>query len=85
MKNQPIRTTFTLLVELVKELGGEPMKQRFLREIGPYLKPKERPMTEEEYQFGLEKMREELPVFKQYLAQCRLEHLPGGDVLFIEP
>jgi hypothetical protein len=78
MKNQPKRTTFTLLIEFVNELGGEPMKQTFLRDLGAYLKQKERPMTEEEYQFGLEKIREELPAFKRYLLQTRYEDLSDG-------
>ena len=74
MKNTPTRTNFSLLVELSKELGGEPMKQAFLRDMADYVKANmvDKELTEEEFQSCLKKMREELPAFKEYLLQNRL-------------
>lgn len=71
------RTYFTLLVELMKELGGEPMKQDFLRDMGASVLAhmKHRELTEEEFQFGLKKIREEAPAFANYLLQY--EFLPA--------
>ena len=71
MKTTPKRTTSSIFLEMLKELGGEPMKQAFLRDFPGITKDGmvEKELTEAEYQAGLNKMRGELPAFKEYLLQ----------------
>jgi hypothetical protein len=75
MKKTRKRTTFTLFVEFLKEVGGEQVTEAFLKDAGPFLKANSvaRPLSEEEYQFWLERMRPEIPAFRQYLLQLKFE------------
>jgi hypothetical protein len=68
------RTTFTLFADFTKELGGEQMKQAFLRDRGMFEKAHkfETPLTEEQYQLGLKELRAKLPALR-YLLQSRID------------
>lgn len=69
-KEPPVRTTFTVLAEVAKEMGGEQMKQAFLRDMGGYAKANmvEKPLSEEEYQHQLKQMHAEIHAFRQFLS-----------------
>ena len=73
--------------DFVEMLGGQRMRDEYIRLWDPQITAADadNEMTEAEYQFALQKMQGELPAFKQYLAQCRLERLPGGGGLLSEP
>ena len=58
-----------LMREFHEMLGGPLMRQEWVRLFEPLANPTfaDKELTEAEYQFGLQKMREELPAFKRYL------------------
>jgi hypothetical protein len=54
----------------VETIGGPPLLEKFKRNVLPNLTPNpewNRELSEAEYQFGLAKMREELPYYLRYL------------------
>lgn len=71
MNNQrKSRTNFDLLLALIEMSGGPQMVEAFKRNVLPHLSlspEAHREISEAEYQFGLSKIREELPYLIAYL------------------
>lgn len=76
-KQTPKRTMSDVFGELMKTLGGEPMKQAFFRDCA-FAKPKldAHVLTEEQYQDALIKIREEAPWFARYLLDYKRGAMP---------
>jgi hypothetical protein len=76
MNNQPkSRTNLDLQFAILEMAGGPQMVEAFKRQVLPHLSlsPMARQeISEEEYQFGLSKIREELPYFLAYLRDKQL-------------
>ena len=71
MKNIPKRTIFSIFVELTEKLGGEQMRQEYIRDMAENSKAHGcgTELTEELYQCYLKEMGEVVPGFIEYLLQ----------------
>jgi len=64
---------------MVEQLGGKPMLKAFRKEMLPHLrrsagKNMSAPISEAEYQYGIEQISRELPAFRQYLLTANLNN-----------